>query len=994
MGNETTKNPISRNERNIVLNLLDREIGTQDTKYSSSKGSYRHPYQLVAPFAPRNSFKISFNDLETNSGLIKFESLANCLGFSPDGRLVAFHSHARSRVSILDYCGVEGLRPNEQKVDVKKAFYKRLDVNVMRPLMDFSYIGQGVEASWWTDDSEAIILHFKMESMPESRDVIEQEEREYDYDEDLALRIEEMRRLVLYRGLHVRDRANNPEAVAEDEEEEEDEEEAEEQEEIEVVDEQYTPVESVSTELSSNGEQRLIERSEESAKSEEEDVPKYHQSTETSRTVPFYCAVCSSSEQAYDGDLANGECSRTMTVYHAITSSMLNEKDNTDPNGESEESSSRPEPDLKRAKVEEKSQREEPVPVEKEQPFASMLKDAIKNKESLDHDVKEDPRADTKFTFVFIAVNACTGQISMCDFINTRKGFNFHIRDRQLVVVSNNDYVETYRLMGASWRIVDAYKISPLICMYSCPIYYQNGNIPGRASSVVHRSGMILGDFYNPYAFYSPIQQNAKALLYRDEPEWFGRHPEFASQHPLITRCHQIRDDIIAFTVTYHKPHDEPINQGLVLKKENKELSFYPDYREYLQLLFTHHMADLVPRQWTYLSPNPITTQEWFKKAYIDIFDPEQMNNYEKLLRTYDFLTAHINCPKSTSSPFVHGKFNPQIKAEHFLYTYIYRSNDGTRDLPNDPFTDYMMSKRNKFYHPHDPLTIVNVHKSWQVVIPDAAPEDSTGVLLLAEDCEQLLFTSLLHSLPTTMRNSAPLRELHVALVGMSGSGKSAVAVKYITKRFIGEYDSTLEDNYCRQETVGGQCLMVWMMDTVESATKDEMRWIAWADVYVVVYDVTSQLSFQYSEGILERIARHEHVLCPREHRTLLVGNKSDLERYRQVSETEGERLASQHKAYFAECSAASDLRQFTQSLHSIFQYIISGARSPSPRQCSSDSEIITPRKGAFSSLRSSSRSSQVRAKTSTTKTPAPLHKTPSLSKLKTGSKLLKLFHT
>ncbi|ULU10308.1 hypothetical protein L3Y34_014540 [Caenorhabditis briggsae] len=244
------------------------------------------------------------------------------------------------------------------------------------------------------------------------------------------------------------------------------------------------------------------------------------------------------------------------------------------------------------------------------------------------------------------------------------------------------------------------------------------------------------------------------------------------------------------------------------------------------------------------------------------------------------------------------------------------------------------------------------------------------------------------------MRNSAPLRELHVALVGMAGSGKSAVAVKYITKRFIGEYDSTLEDNYCRQETVGGQCLMVWMMDTVESATKDEMRWIAWADVYVVIYDVTSQLSFQYAEGILERISRHEHVLCPREHRTLLVGNKSDLERYRQVSETEGERLASQHKTYFAECSAASDLRQFTQSLHSIFQNIISGARSPSPRQCSSDSEIITPRKGAFSSLRSSSRSSQVRAKASTTKAPAPLHKTPSLSKLKTGSKLLKLFHT
>ncbi|VDO41005.1 unnamed protein product [Haemonchus placei] len=70
---------------------------------------------------------------------------------------------------------------------------------------------------------------------------------------------------------------------------------------------------------------------------------------------------------------------------------------------------------------------------------------------------------------------------------------------------------------------------------------------------------------------------------------------------------------------------------------------------------------------------------------------------------------------------------------------------------------------------------------------------------------------------------------MHVALVGMTGSGKS-------------------EDTYCRQDTVAGQPLMVWMMDTVDDASRDEMRWLAWADVYLVVYDVTSQLSLQYVE--------------------------------------------------------------------------------------------------------------------------------------------------
>ncbi|KAK6055907.1 hypothetical protein COOONC_06587 [Cooperia oncophora] len=45
------------------------------------------------------------------------------------------------------------------------------------------------------------------------------------------------------------------------------------------------------------------------------------------------------------------------------------------------------------------------------------------------------------------------------------------------------------------------------------------------------------------------------------------------------------------------------------------------------------------------------------------------------------------------------------------------------------------------------------------------------------------------------MRTTATVREMHVALVGMTGSGKSAIAVKYITKRFIGEYDSGLGES-------------------------------------------------------------------------------------------------------------------------------------------------------------------------------------------------------
>lgn len=59
------------------------------------------------------------------------------------------------------------------------------------------------------------------------------------------------------------------------------------------------------------------------------------------------------------------------------------------------------------------------------------------------------------------------------------------------------------------------------------------------------------------------------------------------------------------------------------------------------------------------------------------------------------------------------------------------------------------------------------------------------------------------------------------------------------------------------------------------------MRYLAWADIYLVVYDITSQLSFQYAENLLKQISQHEHSLCVRQHVTCLIGNKNDMERYR-----------------------------------------------------------------------------------------------------------------
>uniref|UniRef100_A0A0K0DSK6 small monomeric GTPase n=1 Tax=Strongyloides stercoralis TaxID=6248 RepID=A0A0K0DSK6_STRER len=228
------------------------------------------------------------------------------------------------------------------------------------------------------------------------------------------------------------------------------------------------------------------------------------------------------------------------------------------------------------------------------------------------------------------------------------------------------------------------------------------------------------------------------------------------------------------------------------------------------------------------------------------------------------------------------------------------------------------------------------------------------------------------------------------------GCGKSALTVRYITKRFIGEYDPELEDTYCKQESILSQPIMVWLMDTVDGYGKDSMRYFSWADVYIVVYDITSQLSFQYAENLLRQIKSHEHSLCMRSHKTLVLGNKTDLERYRQVSHIEGEKLAKEYNVLFSETSAIEDYKKVSGVFSKLLESVIEDMktrRSPSPRLYNSDSEVQTRVKTSTSfrgALKNVARSSTLRR----SKSPGQIErqKLSFASKTKTGSKLLKLF--
>ncbi|KAG5263837.1 hypothetical protein AALO_G00269160 [Alosa alosa] len=145
--------------------------------------------------------------------------------------------------------------------------------------------------------------------------------------------------------------------------------------------------------------------------------------------------------------------------------------------------------------------------------------------------------------------------------------------------------------------------------------------------------------------------------------------------------------------------------------------------------------------------------------------------------------------------------------------------------------------------------------------------------------------------------------EINIAVLGVTGSGKSALIVKFLTRRFITEYDPNLEDTYTSEEMVDQQPVLIKVMDTADQdGPVNCERYLGWANAYLVVYSIGDRSSFQGCQSYLETLSQNAkggHQEAP----VLLLGNKLDMDRYRQVSKCEGASLAARFGCLFFEVS-------------------------------------------------------------------------------------------
>ncbi|XP_062316680.1 ras-related and estrogen-regulated growth inhibitor-like protein [Osmerus eperlanus] len=154
------------------------------------------------------------------------------------------------------------------------------------------------------------------------------------------------------------------------------------------------------------------------------------------------------------------------------------------------------------------------------------------------------------------------------------------------------------------------------------------------------------------------------------------------------------------------------------------------------------------------------------------------------------------------------------------------------------------------------------------------------------------------------------MNDIKLALLGSKGAGKSAVLVRFLTKRFIGEYASNANSLYHKRLSVDGRQLNLEMYDPCSQSTEARCvleKPVDWADGFMVVYNINDRNSFINAKNILGQIkdVHVENSWGEVDVPVCLVGNKQDLCHARQVYEEEGQCLAQENHCYFQEVSAA-----------------------------------------------------------------------------------------
>ncbi|CAD6999546.1 ras-related and estrogen-regulated growth inhibitor isoform X2 [Ceratitis capitata] len=177
-------------------------------------------------------------------------------------------------------------------------------------------------------------------------------------------------------------------------------------------------------------------------------------------------------------------------------------------------------------------------------------------------------------------------------------------------------------------------------------------------------------------------------------------------------------------------------------------------------------------------------------------------------------------------------------------------------------------------------------------------------------------------------------KSLKVMVMGQSGVGKSAMVVRFITRRFIGEYDPNLEKIYTHSTTFDNELIQFDVLDAAGQPNKEDCvsldANIRWADAFILMYSVTDKCSFDECNRLkfLIHYYKRRRKLGSNNKDSLsdvpviFVGNKTDQAGDRMVSLEEGQRRSRDLEcASFHEISVRESIDQVQAVFRDVFRF-------------------------------------------------------------------------
>mmetsp|Transcript_15468 Transcript_15468/g.23025 ORF Transcript_15468/g.23025 Transcript_15468/m.23025 type:complete len:198 (+) Transcript_15468:78-671(+) len=157
-----------------------------------------------------------------------------------------------------------------------------------------------------------------------------------------------------------------------------------------------------------------------------------------------------------------------------------------------------------------------------------------------------------------------------------------------------------------------------------------------------------------------------------------------------------------------------------------------------------------------------------------------------------------------------------------------------------------------------------------------------------------------------------------LALLGITGVGKTSLATRFVQRSFKDTYNPTIANTYHTDVKFGSKILATEILDTAGMDGSNQIPRHASVGVhgYILLYSTISKHSFKTIININEDLM-HELAVLP-DVPKVLVGTMNDLTDQRQVSPEQGKALAQELGIPFLECSAKENF-----NIDAVFESLI-----------------------------------------------------------------------